>query len=560
MKRRLLTALVLLGYCVTTFAVSQDSTVAKTARALDTYSTLVRELTLYYVDTVQADKLVKTSIDEMLSSLDPYTNYIPQEEAGDMKYMISGEYGGIGAVVAQHYLPEDTTNKTFSVVITDPYEGMPAQKAGLLAGDVITAINGKKTAGLNVTKVSELLRGTPGTKVVVSVERPTANGTHNLKKSFLRKKIQIDPVSYYGVLSDSIGYIMLNQFTDKAADGVKGALIDLQNKHRIRSLILDLRGNPGGLVEQAVQIANLFLQEDKEVLSMKGKYPQWNQTYKTTTQPLLPEIPLVVLVNSSSASASEIVAGSLQDYDRAVIMGVRSYGKGLVQTTRSLPYGGMLKMTTAKYYIPSGRCIQAIDYSHQNEDGSVGKVPDSLMHTFKTASGREVKDGGGILPDLEVKNDQKYDISYYLYAKNIIFDYATRYASVHKETIPAGSFKIDDNTWNDFKDYTINQRHFTYKLASEEYLDKLSEVTQWEGYDERSKKELDALKEKLKVDVPTDMEHFKNEICELLSVEIVKRYHFQKGGIQQSITTDPVVKKAIELLQDKEQYNKILKP
>ncbi|MBQ9591476.1 MAG: S41 family peptidase [Paludibacteraceae bacterium] len=534
----------------------RDSVSFTTSQAIDTYGALLRNLSLYYVDSVSTQQLVQRSIDQLLESLDPYTSYIPKEKSDDFKYLISGEYGGIGAVVAQHYLPEDTTNKTFNVVISDPYEGMPAQKMDLKAGDIITAVDGKSVKGKSVNEVSELLRGTPETFVKVTVQR----SDKEITKKILREKIQINPVSYYGFLNDSIAYILLSQFTDKAADAVKGALINLQNQKRIAALILDLRGNPGGLLDQAVEIANLFLPQNKEVLSMKGKYSQWDQTLKTTEQPILPNLPLAVLINSSSASASEIVSGALQDHDRAVIIGSRSYGKGLVQSTRNMPYGAHIKLTTAKYYIPSGRCIQAIDYTHRNEDGSVGKVPDSLMKEFKTDNGRTVKDGGGIMPDIEVKNEQKLDISYYLFTKNIIFDYATLYAQRHKSIPQPEAFTIDSATWNDFKDYTIRQRHFTYHLASAEYMDRLAEVMQWEGYDERSKKEFDALKEKLKVDVATDMEHFRTPITQLLEEEISKRYYLQKGGIRKSISFDPVVTKAIETLSDKNAYEKLLTP
>ncbi len=537
-------------------AASRDSLHYTTSQAISTYGALLRNLSLYYVDSVSVQQMVQTSIDELLGSLDPYTSYIPKEKSEDFKYLISGEYGGIGAVVAQHYLPEDTTNKTFNVVISDPYEGMPAQKMDLRAGDIIVSIDGKDVRGKSVNEVSEMLRGTPETFVSVTVTR----GDKEVKKKLLREKIQINPVAFYGFQNDSIAYILLSQFTDKASDAIKGALIDLQNQHRMKALILDLRGNPGGLIDQAVGIANLFLPQDKEVLSMKGKFSQWDQTYKTTERSFLPNMPLAVLINSSSASASEIIAGSLQDYDRAVIIGSRSYGKGLVQSTRNMPYEAHLKLTTAKYYIPSGRCIQAIDYSHRNEDGSVGKVPDSLMKEFKTEHGRIVKDGGGIMPDLEVKNDQKLDISYYLFTKNIIFDYATLYAREHKTIANAKEFVIDSTTWNNFKDYTINKRHFTYNLASAEYMDRLAEVMQWEGYDERSKQEFEALKKKLQVDVATDMEHFRETICQLLEEEIVKRYYLQKGGIQKSLVYDPVVKKAIETLTDDNAYKKLLSP
>ena len=380
-----------------------DNNGAQLAKYLDVYNSIFKQLSLYYVDTINAKKIISSSIDEALSSLDPYTSYIPDEESSDFKFMTTGQYGGIGAVISQHprsYSIDSTKSEAFDVLISEPYEGLPADKAGLRAGDVIVQIDKTKIKGQTLSEVSAMLRGIPGTELEVIVNRGSDKKV--IKKRLVREKITIPAVTYYGVVGDSTAYILLDQFTEKSAEGVRTAINDLKSKHKITSIVLDLRNNPGGLLDQAVEIINLFVPQGKEVLSMRGRAKQLDQVFKTSSAALLPDIPLAVLVNSSSASASEIVSGALQDLDRAVIIGTRSFGKGLVQSTRELPYNGHLKLTTAKYYIPSGRCIQAIDYAKRGDDGSSTKIPDSLRHEFKTANGRIVKDGGGIEPDFEV--------------------------------------------------------------------------------------------------------------------------------------------------------------
>jgi carboxyl-terminal processing protease len=519
------------------------------SKNLDIYNSLFRELDLFYVDSIKPKKLITESINDMLGSLDPYTDYIPEEETKDLKFMTTGEYGGIGALISQ--------NKDNEICIAEPYEGKPADKAGLKAGDIVKEIDGVKLKGKSVSDVSDLLKGQPATSVKITIER--YNEKSPIVKTINREKIQINPVSYYGMVGDKIGYILLNQFTDKAGDGIKAAILDLKNNHHVESLILDLRSNPGGLLDQAVAITNFFVPEGLEILSTKGKVKQWDVTYKTTQAPIVPDMPLAVLVNSNTASASEIVSGAMQDLDRGVIIGTRSYGKGLVQATREVSYNGHLKVTTAKYYTPSGRCIQAIDYAHRNEDGSIARIPDSLTHVFKTKNGRTVKDGGGITPDVEVKNEQKMNISYYLYSKNMIFDFATQYAAKNKKIASPEEFKLTDKDYDDFKAF-LKSRNFSYTLKSAESLHKLKEMADYEGYGDLSKDEFSALEKKLTANTDRDLDLFKSDIEDMLNSEIIKRYYYQQGSIRYTLKSDPELKKALEILRDKNQYDNILKP
>ncbi|MDR3705521.1 MAG: S41 family peptidase [Paludibacteraceae bacterium] len=519
------------------------------SKNLDIYNSLFRELDLFYVDSIKPKKLITESINDMLGTLDPYTDYIPEEETKDLKFMTTGEYGGVGALISQ--------NKDNEICIAEPYEGKPADKAGLKAGDIIREIDGVKLKGKTVSDVSDLLKGQPATSVKITIER--YNEKSPIVKTINREKIQINPVSYYGVVGDKIGYILLNQFTDKAGDGIKAAILDLKNNHHIESLVLDLRSNPGGLLDQAVAITNFFVPEGLEILSTKGKVKQWDVTYKTTQAPIVPDMPLAVLVNSNTASASEIVSGAMQDLDRGVVIGTRSYGKGLVQATREISYNGHLKVTTAKYYTPSGRCIQAIDYAHRNEDGSIARIPDSLTHAFKTKNGRTVKDGGGITPDIEVKNEQKMNISYYLYSKNMIFDFATQYAAKNKKIASPEEFKLTDKDYDDFKAF-LKSRNFSYTLKSAESLHKLKEMADYEGYGDLSKDEFSALEKKLTANTDRDLDLFKSDIEDMLNAEIIKRYYYQQGSIRYTLKSDPELKKALEILGDKEKYKSILNP
>ncbi len=532
-----------------------DNSNAQLAKYLDVYNSIFKQLSLYYVDTINAKKIISSSIDEALSSLDPYTTYIPDEESSDFKFMTTGQYGGIGALISQHPRSySDSLKSDYDVLISEPYEGLPADKAGLKAGDVIVQIDKTKVKGKTISEVSEMLRGIPGTSLEVIINR---GGEKNIKKHIVREKIAIPAVTYYGVVGDSTAYILLSQFTEKSAEGVRTAINDMKSKHNITPIVLDLRNNPGGLLDQAVEIINLFVPQGKEVLSMRGRAKQLDQVFKTSSAALLPDIPLVVLVNSSSASASEIVSGALQDLDRAVVIGTRSFGKGLVQSTRELPYNGHLKLTTAKYYIPSGRCIQAIDYAKRADDGSLSKIPDSLRHEFKTANGRVVKDGGGIEPDFEVKNEMSLNIAYQLWAKNLIFDYATVYCSENKRIAEPEPFSITDKDFEAFKSF-VKGTDFKYELRTSGRLEWLLDIAKEEGYGERAKDEFAALKKKLTPDIDADMDLFKKDIVDMINGEILKRMYYQKGYVRHTLVSDPVLKKALSVLNDKELYIKTL--
>ena len=521
-----------------TFRISKNLTI---------FNSVFRDLDIHYVDTLNYDKMIKTSIDNMLEKLDPYTVYMPEEETDDLKFMTTGEYAGIGALISK---------SDRGVVISEPYEGKPAQRNGVRAGDIILQIDGKYVNGLTVSEVSALLKGTPNTTIKLRLDRP--GGKAPIEISFLREKIQMNPVSYSAVIADKVGYVLLNEFTERAAIELKDAILDLVKQHQIESLVLDIRNNGGGLIDEAVKIVGYFVPKGTAVVTTKGKNKESERTYKTPTEPIFPQMKLVVLANRSSASASEILAGSLQDLDRAVIVGERTFGKGLVQNILPISYGGHLKVTTAKYYIPSGRCIQAIDYSHRNEDGSVGHIPDSLTSEFKTKNGRKVRDGGGIVPDTLTKDDRKVNIAYYIYSQNLYFEYATQYVLKHPHIASPAEFKLSDEDFKAFTDYLIEKK-FTYTTQTEKYYKELINVAKIEGLDKRASDEFDALKAKLIPDISKSIEENKEEVVELLSLEIVKRYYYQKGEIQYSLRTDKDLKVALGLLMPQGGYDKILK-
>ncbi len=515
------------------------------SKNLDIFNALYKELDLFYVDTVQSGKVIKNGIDAMLGKLDPYTNYIPESEMDDLKFMTTGEYAGIGAMIGQ---------KDGRTVISEIYEGMPAYKSGLKAGDVFLEIDDVKVDKKNNSEVSEMLKGLAKTIVKVTVER--LGEKKPITREIVREKIVIDPISYSGVLDENVGYINLSSFTDKSAESFKEVFLDLKNNKKVNSLIIDLRSNPGGILSEAVKITNFFVDKKSTVVYTRGKVKQWDETYKATKDPIDREIPVVVLVNRGSASAAEIVAGALQDLDRAVIAGERTFGKGLVQTTRELPYGGNLKVTIAKYYIPSGRCIQAIDYTRRSEEGFVQRIPDSLTTEFKTSKGRIVRDGGGIYPDLFIEPEKNATISYYLYTKNLIFDYVDQYQSTRPAIPPLKDFKFTE--YNEFKEF-VKSKDFTYKLRTEDLLNNLIEIAKEEGYYDISKSKFTALKESLSHDLDKDLELFKEEIIELISIEIAKRYYYQKGEIIEMLKKDKTSREAIELLKDRERYETLLK-
>jgi len=513
---------------------------------MDIYNAIWRELSINYVDTLNYDKLNQTAIDRMLQKLDPYTVYIPESEEDDLKMMTTGAYGGIGAVI--------TLQGDF-VCISEPYEGMPAQKNDVRAGDLILEVDGKSVKGKKTADVSQLLRGSQGTEVELILQRPGEKKT--LKKRFLREVIQIDPVEYYGMVGDSTGYIALRDFTDKTTVEFRDAMLDLTQNFGMKNLVIDLRNNGGGLVSEAINIAGMFLPNHSLVVDMKGIQPQNNKSYKTTSEPLFPDMPLVVLVNTNSASASEILAGVFQDMDRAVILGERTYGKGLVQTVRRLPHNSYLKVTTSKYYIPSGRCVQAIDYANRNEDGSIGRIPDSLTTEFSTRNGRKVRDGGGILPDTLLKRREQVNISYYLFVNNIFFDYATEFVQMHKTIATPDTFLLTNDEYSDFVKYVLN-RNFTYKLESESMIKQLKEMAKVEGYEKESAAAFDSLEVVLRPNVERDLHLFRKDVEALLSSEILRRYYFQKGVITYEIRFDTWLHEAVKMVNDSENYRTIL--
>lgn len=526
--------------------VSFDDDNFQIVKNLDIYHTLFRELSLYYVDEVDAGDLVKTSIDEMLSSLDPYTVYIPESKIEDFRFMTTGQYGGVGALIR--------TSGDY-VIISEPYEGFPAFKAGLRAGDKILSIDGKEVKGKNTKDISELLKGEPNTEIKLSIERLKSEKPIDVK--VVREKIKINSVPYSGMLNENIGYIRLSSFTEKCSNDVIKAFKELKNNNELEGLVFDLRGNPGGLLMEAVAVSNLFIPKGQEVVSTKGKVKQWNRSYKATNDPVDLDIPITVLVNSGSASASEIVSGVIQDLDRGVIIGTRTFGKGLVQTTRDLSYNSKLKLTTAKYYVPSGRCIQALDYSHRNDDGSVGRVPDSLVSKFKTKGGRTVYDGGGVMPDIEIKPQPLSKITISLFTKNLIFDYATYFQYENDSILPVEEFVITDEIYNDFVAF-LADKEFDYTLESEKILDKLEKAIKKDKYSDRITVEIDDLRKKLAHDKDKDLQQFKEEIKDFLKDEIVSRYYFQTGRAIATISADSAVSKAITVLQDIEEYKSIL--
>ena len=514
------------------------------AKNLDIFTTVYRELNNYYVDETDPGKLMKTAIDKMLKSLDPYTNYIPESEIEDFKFMTTGQYGGIGAVI--------TKRKDF-VFISEPYEGFPAQKAGLMAGDKILKIDGESAKGKNTEEVSKALKGQPNTEVELLIERPYEEKAFTV--NFKRQKISVKSVPFYSFIDDGIGYIKLRSFTRDCSQDVKNALLALKKKGELRGLILDLRNNPGGLLNESVSIVNLFVEKGQEVVSTKGKIKSWDKIYKAYKAPVDLKTPIIVLINQSSASASEIVAGAIQDLDRGVVIGQRSFGKGLVQQTKKLSYNAQLKLTVAKYYIPSGRCIQALDYSNRNDDGSVGKVPDSLMTAFKTKNGRTVFDGGGIKPDIEVEQDDLSNLIISLIRERLFFDYATLYK--YKNSSIDSIFRISDNDFASFKDF-LSDKSYDYKTETEKAIEALKTTSEKENYFNLLQPHYIDLFDEFELNKKNDLDRNKQIINEILSEEISSRYYYQEGRIRTSIEYDKEIKEAIKHLKQKDLYNSIL--
>lgn len=545
MKKILKISAVLL-LVVITVALTRDDRLKSISKNLDIYYSLVRELDVFYVDTVDVDKLVKTSIDKMLSSLDPYTTYIPEDELKEFAFQTTGNYAGIGSLIR---------GGMDSVMVVEPYKGTPSDLAGLKPGDYFIEIDGKTALGIGSQKVSDLLKGKSNSEVKLVMYRPSTKKNYTVK--FKREEIHVPAIPYSGVLKNGVGYIKLNGFTRGAAQDVMRAVISLKSEGAT-SILLDLRGNPGGLVNEANDIVNIFVPKGTTVVETKGRVERWDMKYVASKQPVDTEIPLAVLVNRGSASASEIVSGAIQDLDRGVVIGERTFGKGLVQATRDVSHNGKLKITTAKYYIPSGRCIQALDYSHRNEDGSVGAIPDSLMTEFTTKGGRTVKDGGGIVPDLKVKSHVYSALMFYLVSKNMIFDFATKYSYDHPEMLDLASFSIDDEVYDQFVSF-IKEKNFTYKTVSEIELDEVVKTAKKENYYEESKDKFDALREVVAPNLERDVVKFRDEVSGYLLEEIVKRYHYSAGAIQISLKDDEVIEKADSILSNLDGYNEILK-
>ncbi|NOX48349.1 MAG: S41 family peptidase [Chlorobi bacterium] len=538
--------LLLLFVFISSLAIGQNSNNFEIGKNLDIFSTTYKELNINYVDEVKPGELMETAIDAMLKTLDPYTVYIPESEIEDVKFITTGQYGGIGALIQK---------QNDYVVISEPYEGKPAQKAGLKAGDILLEIDGKSAKGKSTSDVSAILKGQAGTSVNLKFERP---GDENpIEMKLVRENVKIDNIPYYGMVSDNVGYIKLTGFTRNAGNEVKDAFVKLKGEHDLKGIILDLRGNGGGLLQEAVNISNIFVDKDEVIVSTKGKLASKNHTYRTAKSAIDNDIPLVVLVDGNSASASEIVAGAIQDLDRGVIIGERTFGKGLVQNVIPLTYNSQMKITVAKYYIPSGRCIQEIDYSHKDKSGHSEKVPDSLITAFKTKNGRTVYDGGGIEPDIKSERDEMSKLSMSLFTNFLFFDFATKFALENKEIAPPDEFVITDEIYQDFIHY-ISDKDYEYTTQCEETLEDLKEHAEEEGYFDSISGEYDTLFKKFEENKKGDIAKNEDEIKKILRFEIVSRYYYQKGKIISSLSDDKGIKKAIGVIDANDNYLAIL--
>ncbi|WP_317170510.1 S41 family peptidase [Flammeovirga aprica] len=509
------------------------------------FAQLYQEVNTYYVDDVNPSEMMTTGIEAMLATLDPYTNYIPEDKIEDYRTMTTGEYGGLGVVVG---------NRNGNITVLLPNEGYPAYEAGLQIGDIIEKVDGEDMKGKGTEEISKYLKGQAGSQVVLTIKRYGKEEPFDVPVK--REKIQINNVPYYGMVTDDIGLIQLTDFTRNASQEVGDALSELKDRGAAK-VILDLRGNPGGLLNEAVNIVNLFVPKGSDVVYTKGRIEDWNKTYKAMNAPLDTEIPMAVLINGGSASAAEIVSGSIQDYDRGVLLGSRSFGKGLVQATRPLDYNSRLKVTVAKYYIPSGRCIQAIDYSHRNEDGEAIVVADSLREKFTTANGREVLDGGGVAPDIKVKPFNFAQISISLILKGLIFDYATKYHHEHESIATARDFKISDEEFDAFVAW-LKDKDYGYQTKVEVSVEELEESAKADKYYDDIQEEIETLKKKIYHNKESDVIKFKSEIKDVLQAEICKRYYLEAGEIESTFNADVDVIEAVKVLNDTERYQKIL--
>ena len=525
----------------------------KVAKNLETFSAIYKYLDLMYVDTLNADEVVGNGINYMLHSLDPYTVYYPEDKVKDLDLMISGKYAGIGTVIRYNFAIKNT-------IIDQPYENMPAAEAGLKKGDIILAIGDSSMVGKDVSYVSNRLRGDAGSRFVLTIKRPSTG--KKMKFKITRRSIQLPAVPYYGLQDNGVGYLNLNSFTTDCSKDVRRAFLDMK-KQGMKSLVFDLRNNGGGSLQEAINIVNMFVPKGITLVKTVGKMERANKEYKTTVEPIDTVMPIVVLVSDETASASEITSGSLQDLDRAVVLGTRTYGKGLVQVSMDLPYNANLKLTTSKYYIPSGRCIQAINYKHSN-GGYTEHVPDSLTHVFHTANGREVRDGGGIKPDIEVQPDSLPNIAFYLTASGrdsteVMLNWELKYLRTHPTIAPAKSFVISDVDYADFKQAVLKSG-FKYDRESKKYLEGLVKLARFEGYYDDAKPEFDALEKKLNHNIAKDLDYNKQTLKQLLTSDLVAAYYYQRGAMENGLQFDKQWKKAVELLNDPAAYKKVLQP
>lgn len=537
----------LLGLCLVFTAFRNSDKYFLIAKNLDIFAAFYRELNTYYVEDLPPEKLMHKGIEAMLEETDPYTDFVPEENLDELRFMATGKYGGVGASI---YTDGDWT------AITDVYEGSPMFKAGVKPGDIIVSLNGKNAKGMQQEDISSILKGNPGTTLNMVLRHPITG--QETPRKIIREDINVKPVSFAGIIREDIGYIKMTQFTENSGQLVQEAFEGLKHsKPDLKGVVLDLRGNPGGLLEEAVTLSNIFIDKNQLIVSTKGKVKSWDREYKTMQPAVDMNIPLVVLTSRSSASASEIVAGAVQDLDRGLVVGQRSYGKGLVQTTRPLPYNAKLKVTTARYYTPSGRCIQAIDYSTRNEDGEADYVPDSLRRSFTTAGGRPVKDGGGIEPDAKVESTLLSQVAITLLRKQYIFDYATRYYYAHPTVKPASEFTLTEAEFEDFEEF-LEGKDYSYKTRSEEALEGFRSVAEREKYYDGLSKEFEALQAKMKHDKKQDLLRNKTEIKHLLEEEIMNRYYPQQGRIEKGLSWDRDVDSAVALLHQPERYQQLL--